>query len=114
MSRAGVFSKFTVSIFTREGRIPYFRVCQGNPENPTWETCVKIEKSEYFHHGPKTGVLNSSKKKELMTFLKAKYSGALPYSETNWGFVIGLWNINNPNSVQLPLDIKMPDYTELQ
>ena len=70
--------------------------------------CLAIESVNYFVHGGHKEKLDPKEIKGLIKFLNEKnrtFKGI-----TNWEYIVGQWNDNNPEEKQLPLDIDIPDY----
>lgn len=70
--------------------------------------CLAIESANYFVHGGHQEKLNPEEIKGLRVFLKEKNRSI--NSITNWEYIVGMWNDNNPDQKQLPTDIQIPDY----
>lgn len=108
------FNNYVVCVYGDEGSIPHFHMCYPNPKPAEKVVCIRFDKPEYFSHGWKTGTLNRSEKKELMTYL-AKPNDSNP-NRTNWQQLIVNWNdenVDNESAVQLDENLPMPDYTRL-
>lgn len=111
MAMVGKFDDFTITVFGGERNISHFHICRGKPESPTWETCVRLDQAQYFHHGSKREVLNSREKDDLVAFLEKPFPRPR-FAGTNWEFIVFLWNVNNPQFA-IGDDAPMPDYTQL-
>ncbi len=113
MARVGIL-ECNLDIFIRTddpGKLPHFHIVdRNNLDKRDNEGCIRIDKAEYFSHGNKTMTLNSKQRKELIKFLNEKPKNGL--TDTNWRYIVALWNDNN-SDVILPIDLEMPDYTQL-
>ena len=113
MARVGILD-CNIDIFIRTydpGKLPHFHfVDRNNLDRRNNEGCIRIDKAEYVSHGTKTMALNSKQRKALVKFLndKPKNGGF----DTNWRYIVALWNDNN-SDVILPMDLEMPDYSQL-
>lgn len=105
MAQIGKFDSFEIWVYSKEGPIPHFHVIKGNQQFPNFETCIKIEKAEYFHHSGKEGILNSREKKRLVEFLQSNHH---KLNGSNWEILVAQWSMNNPE-YDMPF-IEMPDY----
>ena len=110
MARIGEYQPFIVYVYGKEGPVPHFHLIKGSPDTPSWQTCIRIDASEYFHHTGKEEVLNSGERKELVEFLKQpnKYIASI----TNWQYLVAQWSSNNP-SWEIAPEIAMPNYSVL-
>ena len=113
MARVGI-TEDNMDIIIRTddpGKLPHFHIVDRNSlDKRNNEGCIRIDKAEYSSHGSKTMTLNSNQRKELVKFLKEKPKNGL--TDTNWRYIVALWNDNN-SDVILPVDLEMPDYTQL-
>ena len=114
MARAGyTASNYEVVIYTEDdGYIPHFHF---RNREKGFDTCICIEKAEYFIHGKHQNKLNTSLKDELSHFMKDRAD--VDFLEgveiTNWQYVASLWNKNN-SKVKVSLQSTIPDYTQLK
>lgn len=109
MALIGNVDEYAISINTNDGGyIPHFHIKDTNSNGNKFHTCIKIEKTEYFHHTGKENILNSKLRKELIKFLKSETELGI----THWKYLVATWNKNNSNR-KLPIEIPMPDYTAL-
>lgn len=117
MAQIGLFDQYILYVYGeanaygREGPVAHFHLLKGSPDNPSWQTCIKIETSEYFHHDGKEGTLNSKQKRHLVDFFNTSNQG-LPQI-TNWQSSVVAWNQNNPRW-RIDRNTSMPDYLVLQ
>lgn len=111
MARVGFIEgnrKFEVYVWTDDGgNIPHVHV---RSIDRSFETCVKLTKAEYFHHGNYKGEFNSKEKKAFYKFMKAKSKNER-YS-TNYEYACSMWNDNNSN-ISISENHKMPNYSQL-
>jgi hypothetical protein len=110
MAQIGLFDQYSLYVYGREGPVAHFHLLKGNPDNPSWQTCIKIETSEYFHHDGKEGTLNSKQKKHLVDFFNTSNQD-LPQI-TNWQSTVVAWNQNNPRW-RIDRNTTMPEYSLL-
>lgn len=114
MARVGFINELEVYVNTNDsGKIPHFHL-RNRSEWNKFHTCIEITKSEYFLHGSKQDTLNASQRADLDRFMKSKVSSKkyVNLFENNWQLVCFLWDINN-SDVEIPEDVKMPDYNLL-
>lgn len=111
MARVGFFDEYEIYIHTDDpGKIPHFHLWDAGTKGNKFHTCIRIDKSEYFHHTGKEDVLNTNDKKDLCKFLSDKPKNKR--YETYWEYLVSMWNDNN-SDVEIPEDQSMPDYTKL-
>ena len=112
MARVGfIDDEYEVYIHTDDpGNIPNFHIWDAETRGQKFHTCIRIESPEYFHHTGKEDYLNSSMRKELVSFLKSKSKNKR--FSSNWEYLVSMWNDNN-SKMNVPEDITMPDYTKL-
>ena len=112
MAKIGRFKNLYIYIWMNDGgNIPHFHISDSAnyPNNSSIEIAVKIQSPEYFPHGGKyIDKLGSREVKALIKFLKSTEDG-----ENNWEFLIKTWNRNNSNA-KIPINVPMPDYTQLK
>lgn len=110
------FMSIKLAIYGSEGSgYPHFHFFKNlKPEGGIPESyrsgggCLAIESANYFIHGGHREKLDSKEIKGLIKFLNEKNKTIK--SVTNWEYIIALWNDNNPDMKQLPLDINIPNY----
>ena len=112
MARVGfIDDEYEVYIHTDDpGNVPHFHIWDAETRGQKFHTCIRIESPEYFHHTGKEDYLNSSMRKELVSFLKSKSKNKR--FSSNWEYLVSMWNDNN-SKMNVPEDITMPDYTKL-
>lgn len=112
MARVGfIDDEYEVYIHTDDpGNIPHFHIWDAETRGQKFHTCIRIESPEYFHHTGKEAYLNSSMRKELVSFLKSKSKNKR--FSSNWEYLVSMWNDNN-SKINVPEDITMPYYTKL-
>ena len=76
-----------------------------------FQTCVCIDKPQYFHHGVYNGVLNRKTCKALNKLLQLQVNvcGQLI---TNWERIVEAWNANSARP-KVGANIAQPDYSKL-
>ena len=62
--------KFKVFVCGDEGEIPHMHICDDETDGKKIQTCVCLDKIEYFHHTGKEDILTPKQKKYLVDFLK--------------------------------------------
>lgn len=97
----------TVCVYSNEGNLPHMHLYIGNPKNPIFESCIRIDEPLYFNHKPHMKKLNSEDKKDLIKFLNSKHKLGIKM----WEYIQVLWNDNNPKYVW---EGKMPNYKDLE
>lgn len=111
---AGGFNGIKLAVWGREGNYPHFHfykkldINSGIPNEGRGGGCICIKEPAYFIHGTHQDIMNKKEIQSLIEFLKKQYKN---YSVTNWEYIIGLWNDNNPDCTQIPPGQKIPDYT---
>lgn len=93
------------------GTIPHFHYRKGIYDRDLFHTCIKMENAEYFHHDGNEDVLSKEQQRELIEFLNSKPLKA--NYDTNWQFLISMWNVNNPNT-EIIGNQAMPNYESLK
>lgn len=117
MARVGfIGGKLEVYVWTDDpGNIPHVHIRDANSQGHEFETCVRLDKADYFLHGHYTDKLNSSQKKALMSFMQD--SPKSPRYNTNYDLAVDMWNLNNSNVTITPQQNNgttlIPDYTGL-
>lgn len=108
ISKLGICS---VDIYDNEGNMPH---CHIYNKNHKFETCVRLDKAEYFHHGGKyKDEFNSKQCKELNDWFSNTNGG--DDSFTNWEICRLFWNISATNSNRKKIKIStQPDYTNIK
>ena len=101
--------KVIISVYGKDGPVPHFHL---DNDSKKFHTCICIDSIEYFHHGFKNAVLNSSQKEKLIDVLK-KTSKIHGFDEpiTDWKRIQHLWNLSKNLKESVADD--MPDYLEL-
>lgn len=109
MARIGYVDDLELIVWTDDpGDIPHFHLRDRATRGKKFHACVRIDKPEYFKHAGKEDTLNSTQKKNLVSFLTSEVAfGNIKI--TNWEKVIMYWNDNN-SAVILDSDIAMPNY----
>lgn len=119
MARIGFLTKSTpcpyeIYVMTDDpGKIPHFHIRdykKGGRSGTEFHTCIDLTQPKYFHHPGKQDNLNRKQLKELVDFLMSKYKGR---NETNWQRIIDAWNDNN-SDIELNVDSKIPNYTDIE
>ena len=117
-SRVGDVGKYTVYINSDDsGLMPHFHIIDSasynNKKDDPWEfhTCLEILRTKYFRHKSKQkdDIINTAMAAELIAFLSAPKTNS---RDTNWQYLINLWNDNNTN-VGVSPDMPIPDYTRV-
>lgn len=90
------------------GNIPHFHIFDVDGK---FQTCVCIDKPQYFHHGVYDGVLNRRSCKALNELLQRQVNvgGQLM---TNWARIVKAWNGNSGRRT-IGATVACPDYTKL-
>lgn len=105
MARVGYANDLEILVWTNDGgNIPHFHI----RSKDGFQTCIRLDKADYFHHTGKEGRLNSKQLKALVDFLNQRQRKGL----TNWELILLMWNLNNSNVV-VDEDQEMPNYIEL-
>ena len=100
---------YTVELRSNDnGNIPHFHIFDADKR---FQTCVRIDKAEYFHHGAYIGVLNRKSRDALNELLQRKidFDGI---TMTNWDRIVRAWNSNSDRK-SIKTDVTCPDYTLL-
>lgn len=109
MAQIGTFGKYTIIVWTNDpGNIPHFHVVDSATRGNSFNTCIKIESPEYFHHEGKEDTLNTKERKELLKFLNSKDK----WGEQNWVVLLKEWERNN-SKTSIDINLPIPDYTKL-
>lgn len=110
MAEVGRFDEYKITIYGSEGPIPHFHF-----ETLTEEIkgCIRLDKPEYFSHGPYQDKLNSKDRRRMIEWLKSphKHFGKVGY--TNWQVICIYWDDNNHDNM-FDENTPMPDYEELR
>ena len=90
------------------GNIPHFHIFDVDRR---FQTCVCIDKPQYFHHGVYDGVLNRRSCEALNELLQrpVNVGGQLM---TNWDRMVKVWN-DNSGRRKIGMNVACPDYTQL-
>lgn len=109
MAQIGTFGKYTIIVWTNDpGNVPHFHVVDSATRGNSFNTCIKIESAEYFHHEGKEDTLNTKERKELLKFLNSKDK----WGEQNWVVLLKEWERNN-SKTSIDINLPIPDYTKL-
>ena len=101
--------KLQLYVYTGEGTIPHFHLFD---KDHKFETCICIDKPEYFHHGRKSGILNSKQKELLIHELNNEVKLTNEFKCNIWTQIQIIWNSDTRNKFKSVAET-MPDYTEL-
>jgi hypothetical protein len=112
MASIGDFKDFQVKVLGEGRNIPHFHILIGDPKSPTWQSCPRLDKADYFVHHGIADRLNSEERALLMEFLVEPFRKSSRFIGSNWDNIVFQWNANNSQLV-VPEDIPMPDYTQL-
>lgn len=119
MARIGFMGgNLEVYVWTDDaGKIPHVHVRDSNSQGMNFETCVRLDKPEYFLHGHYTDKMNHKQRKVFADFMRAKPIKA--HFNTNYEFAVEMWNTNNSSTdVTEQYDangnIIIPDYENLK
>lgn len=110
----GGFMSIKLAVYGAErGNVAHFHFYKGVAENrgiPKNKLpgggCICIRSANYFVHADHTDVMNNDEIRALKDFLKKKNDLGV----SNWKTIIALWNMNNPDMIQIPTSLKIPDY----
>lgn len=92
---------------------PHFHFMDIRTKGKEFDSCIKIEKPEYFKHSlSRNDKLNAMQRKKLNDFLKQPFR-VKEYGVSNWEFIRNTWNDNN-SQINMKKDQEMPDYRELK
>lgn len=94
------------------GSIPHFHIVDETTRGKEFNTCVRIEKAQYFTHSNKQDRLNTTQRKQLQKFLSQPFKRS-KFNGTNWEFIVMSWNDNNSNS-NVDEKLKQPNYTNIE
>lgn len=100
---------YTVELRSNDnGNVPHFHIFDVDRR---FQTCVCIDKPQYFHHGVYDGVLNRRSCKALNELLRRQVNvgGQLM---TNWDRIVKAWNGNSGRRT-IGITVVCPDYTQL-
>lgn len=118
MARIGfIGGNLEVYVWTDDaGRIPHVHVRDSNSQGQEFETCVRLDRPEYFLHGRYANKMNHRQKKAFADFMRAKPTKA--HYDTNYEFAVEMWNVNNSDvDVMKRYDqngnVHIPDYEKL-
>lgn len=110
----GGFKNIKLAVFGGEGDLPHFHFFhnvaadRGIPqEKAKGGGCLCILEPKYFMHSGHTETLTSDEIKELIKFLKSPMKNI---DISIWTYIINLWNDNNEDRTQVPIDAKIPNY----
>lgn len=113
----GGFNSIKLGVFEDEtGNIPHFHFYKGLkpeggiPKNArTSGGCICFTTPNYFVHAKHDEKMDKKEIKGLIEFLNKKHESIIDI--TNWEYMITLWNDNNPLRKQIPINLKIPEYT---
>jgi hypothetical protein len=108
-SRVGWYGRTILYVCETEDPVPHFHLIQGDPESPSWQSSIRIDRAEYHSH-LRAERLTSKERRQLVAFLKVPDRFAA--DRTLWKTLLITWNRGNP-SHRLRLDTEMPDYRKL-
>ena len=103
--------KFKVFVCGDEGEIPHMHIWDDETDGKKIQTCVCLDKIEYFHHTGKEDILTPKQKKYLVAFLKEECKNKR--YKTNWEYALSMWNDNNTDKTQVDETSEVLDYTKL-
>lgn len=112
-AKIGTLTKkcYDIIVWTNDsGNIPHFHIIDSNTRGNIFNSCIRIDKAEYFNHEGKTDKLNSQLRKDLVNFL---LSTDEDLEISNWILLISEWNRNNSN-IKISINSQMPDYINLK
>ena len=96
---------YLVDVFGDEGEnVPHFHLHPKGGKKSD-DVVIRIDRSEYFLHGPYSRTLNSRERKELVSELNSEYDG-----ESLWNAIRRGWNRLHRDS---PVNCPIPDYSKL-
>ena len=90
--------------------VPHFHIYNNEDfkSSKYFETCLRIDESEYFLHKPYHKRMNSKQKKLVLKFLKTKVKWVNMYMDV-WHHMRYQWNMK----FHVHIPNKMPDYSVL-
>lgn len=99
---------FIVTVGQDERTIPHFHIFWNEEDEKKWRNgaCLMFTENAYFDHSNNRKTLNRKELAALVSKLKEKHKDS---KNTNWEFLIMLWNANNPN-YEISMDTEMPEY----
>lgn len=112
-AKIGTLTKkcYDIIVWTNDsGNIPHFHIIDSNTQGNIFNSCIRIDKAEYFNHEGKTDKLNSQLRKDLVNFL---LSTDEDLGISNWILLVSEWNRNNSN-IKININTQMPDYIKLK
>ena len=112
MAEIGRFNGYRIMIYGNEGPVPHFHV---EHKEKGINSCIRIDKAEYFSHGKHKDKLSRDTIKELYNFLKQPHKTFGKHGYNNWQIICIYWDDNN---IEFTLDdissMSMPDYTKIK
>lgn len=118
VARVGFIGEdFDVIIYTDDVEIiPHIHIIDRGTGGKEFNSCVMLERSQYFTHGVHTDVFNSKQMKDFNEFMNQPCRS--PKYRNNYEFAVEMWNANNSSSyVQIAEDkngnVIVPDYTDI-
>ena len=114
--RVGIIEKGNYLIYVNtddKGNIPHFHVVDDTTRGDIFNSCIQIEKAQYFTHGSHNDKLTNSKdRKALDEFLRQPFAKP-KFNGTNWEYIVMIWNMNN-SSTQVNEELEQPNYTTIK
>jgi hypothetical protein len=117
MARVGFMNDLEVIVYTDDrGYIPHVHIIDRATKGQDFDTCIRLDKADYFLHGRHNDVLNSNERKDFNAFMNQPSRNV--HYRNNYEAAVNLWNDNNSNSYVQIIDDKdgnvvVPDYTKL-
>jgi len=113
---SGGFESIKLAVYDKEGTgYPHFHFYHGlKPEGgipgskKSGGGCICFKEAAYFTHSNHKDTMDNSEIKSLIKFLNSIYKKE--FGITVWQYMITVWNDQNPNCTQLPLDLSIPKY----
>lgn len=94
-----------------KGNTPHFHVRKRSSHNRyKWEACIRYDSPKYFSHGRYNSKIDNKTAEDLDSMLRSQ--NIKNPGKTYWETCVIEWNQNN-SSVELPMDLEQPDYTQL-
>ena len=110
MAEVGRFATYKITVYGSEGPILHFHfeTLDGKVKG-----CIRLDRAEYFNHGPYQDRLSSRDRKRMVDWLNSphKHFGKVGY--TNWQVICVYWDDNNHDNL-FNADTPMPNYEELR
>lgn len=118
MARVGNMEQYDIIVYTDDmGYIPHVHVIDKGTRGGEFNTCIRLDKPDYFIHGNHSDIFNSKERRRFNEFMHEP-SRNIHY-RNNYEAAVNLWNDNNSDSyIQLREDengdVIVPDYTLLK